>query len=310
MEKEVMKDGVIERKEVFLKIGFTLFAMVLAVVAVQLTIGSLITRLAPGIEKSPWFIGVLIGIPFYCVGFPIFLWMMKKIPDGQKGEIKKMPFRHLITMFFICMAGAYMFNIVGLVINTIIGFVKGGEVLNPLIEVLDGSSMIATIIFVGILSPIIEEVVFRGVLLDKLRGYGDKTAICFTALTFGLFHGNLSQFFYAFVIGLFFGYVAIKTNTIKYTVILHIVVNILGSVIMPALVLSGNDILIAISGLFVILIFVVGIILFILNIKKVKLEPEEKVTYSRAGKKGIYGNVGMLLYYAICLTLFIFAVMA
>ncbi|HHX62842.1 MAG TPA: CPBP family intramembrane metalloprotease [Epulopiscium sp.] len=310
MENETMENGIVERKRVLVKIGFALFAMVLAVIVVQLILGALISQVAPGMENSPWFIGILIGIPFYCVGFPIFLGMMKKVPDGPKGETKKMSLGHLIVMFFICMAAVYIFNIVGLAINAIIGLIKGANVLNPLMEVLDSSGMIATIIFVGILSPIIEEVVFRGVLLNKLRGYGDKTAIWFTALTFALFHGNLSQFFYAFVLGLFFGYIAIKTNTIRYTVILHIVINMLGSVMMPALALSGNDILIGISGLFIIIMFIVGIILFIVNVKKVKLEAEETEIDPEIRKKLTYWNVGMLLYYAACLLLFVFAVIA
>lgn len=305
-----MENEIAERKIVFLKIGFALFAMVLAVIVVQLGMGALVGQFVPEIEESPWFIGILIGIPFYCVGFPIFLKMMKSLPDGPKGETKKMSFGHLLAMFFMSMAAAYIFNIVGLVINTIIGLIKGADVLNPLVEVLDGSGMIPIIIFVGILSPIIEEIVFRGVLLNKLRGYGDQTAICFTALTFALFHGNLSQFFYAFVLGLFFGYMAIKTNTIRYTVILHIIINMLGSVIMPGLALSGNDILIGISGLFIMIIFVAGIVLFIINVKKVKLEAEETEIDPGIRKKLTYWNVGMLLYYAACLLLFVFAVIA
>ena len=54
----------------------------------------------------------------------------------------------------------------------------------------------------------------------------DKVAIITTAILFGLFHANFSQFFYAVALGMIFAYVTLKTGTIKYSIILHIVVNI------------------------------------------------------------------------------------
>lgn len=142
-------------------------------------------------------------------------------------------------------------------------------------------------------------------MLDKLRDYGDQTAIWVTALMFGLFHGNLSQFFYAFVLGLFFGYVAIKTNRIRYSIVLHIMVNMLGAVIMPGLVLSENPLLTSIGGFAVIILFIGGLILYIKNIKQVTLEPGDIKIDPTTRFKTIYGNVGMLLYYAICLVMFV-----
>ena len=83
---------------------------------------------------------------------------------------------------------------------------------------------------------------FRGIMLNKIRIYGDKVAIITTAILFGLFHANFSQFFYAVALGLVFAYVTLKTRTIKYSIILHIAVNMVGSVIMPAIVGDGSNI--------------------------------------------------------------------
>ena len=43
----------------------------------------------------------------------------------------------------------------------------------------------------------------------------------FSGLMFGLFHGNLNQFVYAFVLGLCFGFIYVKTGNIRYTIGLH-----------------------------------------------------------------------------------------
>ena len=297
-------------KKIFRKIGYSLFTMVVALMIAQIVTLTALNLFAPGIEENPWYIAFLIGVPFYLVAFPIFLLMMRKVPNGPKGESNRMSFKDIIVTFFISMGATYIFNIVGNIINILISRIKGSDVINPL-EMIDGiSNVIPVIIIVVILSPIIEEIVFRGVLLDKLRGYGDGSAIWFSALTFALFHGNLSQFFYAFALGLIFGYIAIKTNTIRYTVILHILVNMFGSVIMPGLVLSGNIILTMIAGLLIISFIIIGSILFISNYKKMKLEITENEYDRDVRSRIVYWNIGMILYYISCLFLFVSVIVA
>lgn len=309
MENEVLENEVMETKRVFTKIGLALFTMILSVIVVQTIMVGSIKKLIPTFEQSPWYNWILVGVGFYCIGFPIFALMVKGIPSVSSKERKSLSFGRMISLFFICMVVTYMFNIVGMLINTIIGLVKGSDVINPLEAVVNASTIIPTFIFVGILSPIVEEVLFRGILLDKLRVYGDKMAIWITALTFALFHGNLSQFFYAFALGLIFAYIAVKTNTIKYTVILHIIINILGSVIMPTLALSNNNVLAGVAGIIVIIIFIVGITLLITNSKKAKLGWRE-LDNCEVEKRVIYGNIGMIGYYIVCLYLFISTILA
>ena len=73
--------------------------------------------------------------------------------------------------------------------------------MNPVNEMLDSLSPVM-ILYVGFLGPIIEEYIFRWKLLNRLRRFGDKAAITYTALMFGLMHGNVTQFLYA-IIGAF-----------------------------------------------------------------------------------------------------------
>lgn len=304
-----MENNIMDTKKVFGRIGLTLFVMTFVVIITQSFIAGFINGFSPDFEKSIWYNWLLIGISLYCVGFPIFLIMMRKIPNSTKGEIKKLPFSRMLVIFFICMVTTYFFNIVGQQINTLIALLKGADVINPLETIVNASSIIPTLIFAGILSPIIEEIMFRGILLDKLRMYGDKLAIWVTALTFALFHGNLSQFFYAFALGLIFAYIAVKTNTIRYTVILHVIINIVGSVVMPALALSENTGLVALAGFIIIIIFAAGITLFIMNFKKVKHDWKQMGSYE-IDKKVIYGNIGMIGFYIVCLYLFIITIIA
>ena len=90
-----------------------------------------------------------------------------------------------------------------------------------------------------VIGPIVEELMFRKVFIDILGVYGDRIAIVFSAVAFGVFHGNFSQALYATGIGLIFGYVYTKTSNILHTILLHIALNFMGSV--PALLVNDSS---------------------------------------------------------------------
>jgi Predicted metal-dependent membrane protease len=79
----------------------------------------------------------------------------------------------------------------------------------------------------GIVIPIAEEVLFRGILFGRLRRVLHRpSAICISALLFGIMHGNLIQFIYAFVMGAIFAYLYDLCGNIKVPICLHIVANL------------------------------------------------------------------------------------
>lgn len=80
-------------------------------------------------------------------------------------------------------------------------------------------------LYAGILAPITEEILFRGLIQRTMLPFGKKFAILVSALTFGLFHGNLIQTPYAFAVGLVLGYVAAEYN-ILWAMVLHMINNL------------------------------------------------------------------------------------
>ncbi len=96
---------------------------------------------------------------------------------------------------------------------------------------------------VGIAAPFIEEVMFRGLItkeLDRVMSY--KWVIFIQALLFGLYHMNLVQGIYTFVLAIFMGYTLYWTKSIWAPLIIHIVNN-LSSVIMSEYLDPNSDIL-------------------------------------------------------------------
>ena len=85
------------------------------------------------------------------------------------------------------------------------------------------------LLFVVVLAPVCEELIFRKLLLQPLRCGGDMFAAVASALIFGAYHGNFDQFPYAFVVGLLYGILAVRSSSIVPTLVLHFVNNLLVS---------------------------------------------------------------------------------
>lgn len=94
----------------------------------------------------------------------------------------------------------------------------------------DLASAIVRTVQAVIFAPILEELWFRGLVLESLRPYGNGFAIFISAILFGITHANLAQFFYATAIGLFLAYIAIHTGSIIVPMILHAMMNGIGSI--------------------------------------------------------------------------------
>lgn len=89
-----------------------------------------------------------------------------------------------------------------------------------------GTDTVSMFLYVCLAAPIFEEVLFRGVVLRHLEPYGKKFAILGSAFLFGIFHGNVVQSPYAFVVGLVFGYVAVEYSMV-WAMVLHMINNLL-----------------------------------------------------------------------------------
>lgn len=94
------------------------------------------------------------------------------------------------------------------------------------------------IIEVAVFPAIVEEIIFRGVLFGCLREYGEIFAMVGSAAVFGLFHGNIEQLIFAFLLGLVLALAVIKTNSIFISISIHFVNNFKSCIIK---VLSDNS---------------------------------------------------------------------
>ncbi len=86
------------------------------------------------------------------------------------------------------------------------------------------------ILYVCIMGPISEEIMFRGLTYHYLKkALPVWLAIIMQAVFFALAHMNILQGIYTFLMGLLLGVIAEKTGSIVWGMIVHIIVNIIGT---------------------------------------------------------------------------------
>ncbi len=92
-----------------------------------------------------------------------------------------------------------------------------------------------------VVAPIFEELIFRKVVLDRIGSFGETPAVLCSALIFGLAHQNAGQFFLAFLLGLLFARIYLRTGKIIYTMLLHFMINFTATWEELGLLIFGNS---------------------------------------------------------------------
>lgn len=215
--------------------GVVIFGLQLLV---QLIIG-IITAIFPSfkIDQSYAYVLIVVGD---ALGILLF-YLLNLKSEKSTPEPKKMKFGWWFVIYLCSFGIMGVGNIIGLIVSAIIMLPLGFGIndLNAAANLLTGDLSWTYIIFgifvAGIIGPILEELLFRKLFMDHFLKYGIGPAVLCSGLFFGLFHGNFSQFFYAFGLGIVLAYVYAVTGKVKYTIAIHIGINILASGVMMVL---------------------------------------------------------------------------
>ena len=109
----------------------------------------------------------------------------------------------------------------------VIDLAQYSEAYQDAVEVLYAPPFIQQILYTGILVPILEELIFRGLVFKVLRKWIPFLwAMLISAILFGVYHGNLVQFVYAGLCGLFLAYLYEKYDSILAPIWSHMIMNI------------------------------------------------------------------------------------
>ena len=101
------------------------------------------------------------------------------------------------------------------------------ESYNQASQGLNTSLLWADLLSVAIFAPLVEELIFRGLVLSRLRkAMPAWLAVLLQGLVFGFVHGQLVWIVYATLFGLLLGYVRLRTDSLKASILLHMGFNL------------------------------------------------------------------------------------
>lgn len=319
MENNVLKDA----KKLFSKLGMRLFVGTIILTIISI-VGSAVFQVVlesnPALAENADVVFLMTMLPNFIIGYPAILWMLSRIPvQAQPAEQKKMSVGQVLVAICMSYFITMVANWIGLLITGLVGKLKGGEVSNVLMDITAGVSSIWIFLIVAVAAPVVEELIFRKFFLDRIAQYGEGIAIVMSGILFGLFHGNLNQFAYAFGLGCFFAFVYMKTRKVLYPILLHMGVNFWGTFVSSLVLKYGNAELLEASadveaavmnnptGTAITLgftvctytILIIGLVCWIKARKKFKLEAGEIVIPKGKKFSTCILNVGMILFCAI-----------
>lgn len=249
----------------------------------------------------------MLFVPNYVLAVPLGLLVMKNLPKIKKQK-EKMSAKDFFSLLLMCFPLMYIGSYIG---NIISNFISKGNAVNDLDNLLAEPTFVTSLL-VAVVAPIFEELIFRKQIIDRCEVYGEKTAIVFSAICFGLFHMNFFQFFYAFATGLVFGYAYVRTHQLRYTVLMHMIINFIGGVITPYVVsvLDQNELIeevvsdemIGMSYYFILILafFVVGLFILIKKRKSFIFKATPNQLPSEELIKTPYLNIGFALFTVLC----------
>lgn len=159
------------------------------------------------------------------IPFCIFVYQRDKKKKRQQNyyiSYQKPAFWHI---FLIVVLGAS----VCIALNNLIyfsGLVSLFPGFQEVAESIYSGNLLTEIITIVFLAPIVEELLFRGIAYKRMYEYwGYKRAAILSALFFGVYHLNVVQGVYAFLLGILLTYVYEKFHTIKAPILLHMAAN-------------------------------------------------------------------------------------
>ena len=310
-EKELRRAEALRLREHcghFSHLGWSLFAMFVALTAAQVVLMLWAQLSGPELMDSGAYLWFLSVGSVYGVGMPVLYGFLCRQPAPPVTRGKPLGPARFVQVYLIALAGLYLSNYVTMGITWLIGQLRGNPVTNP-VEAMTSYPVVLNVLLGCVIAPVCEEFAFRRLLLDRLRPYGDKFAVCASALCFGLFHGNLSQLLYAFTVGLVLGYVALRTGRIWQTILLHAMVNAVSVVLMPLMeqvdAVTGTAVSSLFWACFLLAAIGLGIVFFVVLRRELWFDPG-RTGFSERRKWGLFfGSPGVVFF---CITAGLMAV--
>lgn len=177
------------------------------------------------VDLSGDMIYLMSTIAILVCGIVFTFWYRYQIRNSQRVNLKSILTGRHIGVFVLLGLGCQLF-VAGLLslllpLNRVLS-----DNYNETMQSIISGHPVLVLILVILIAPVVEELIFRGVVYQmSIRVLPMMGANLFQAALFGIYHWNIVQGLYAFLIGLILGYVYHKFRTILAPILLHMIIN-------------------------------------------------------------------------------------
>ena len=120
-------------------------------------------------------------------------------------------------------------------------FPSQAELMNNALNLSLGGNVVLGLISAVIFAPVCEEIAVRGIIVQRSKKVFTIVGVAIiSAVLFGVFHMNLIQGIYVLPMGLLWGYIAYKYNSVIPTIICHLINNLFGMTVAAYINPDGN----------------------------------------------------------------------
>ena len=138
-------------------------------------------------------------------------------------SVWKVPVWKYVMLALITIVVSYGLNY----LFTALGFTEQSESYQKVAENQYNVVLWVGLLLYGAVSPFVEEVIFRGFVYGRMRVYMPKVlAVLLSSLLFGVYHGNIVQGVYGFIMGILYTVVYDKYKNFYLAVFMHSITNL------------------------------------------------------------------------------------
>lgn len=164
--------------------------------------------------------GIVNGLSMLIGAGAVMIFFLKETPKISLPDSHK---RDIPLLFLLGASSALCLNI----LFSLLQITVSSEAYSEIADRQFALPLWAGIILYGLISPVAEEIVFRGLVYNRLcRQFGLSFAIIGSSLLFGIYHGNVVQALYGFILGLMIAVLYERYASFVVPVLLHGAANI------------------------------------------------------------------------------------
>lgn len=172
---------------------------------------------------------IMLIIAFLITGLVTWKFFAKVDISKSEEELKSNQSYLKSTPAYICMVIGTLGMALGLnYLFELLGITSSSETYKSVAEVQYETPLYLGLILYGILVPLVEELVFRGVVFNRAKkNMSVIAAILLSAVCFGVYHQNMVQGLYGFLMGCLIAYLYEKFGHFYVAVLVHALSNVI-----------------------------------------------------------------------------------